>query len=222
MDYATKIYLDNLIEAVEKLNSPDWWSIGITVVNAAIMIWLGWNQYKLQKRQTEAIDYDTHKRLFVLLSNANNEIDNFLCDLWRHLWEPSYTNNKDYLVNKHIYLKNLKKDLADSYIDYELKFPTITFDKDGYYQILSLMASLTQQISSSIDEGIIELVQGVQKIYITDKEDEAYAEEISKLFKEHFDQCLCLHNLTGFIKQKRAVRCDNSLLEGIRAKCKID
>lgn len=41
MDYETKIYLDKLIEAVEELNSPDWWAIGITVVNALIMIWLG-------------------------------------------------------------------------------------------------------------------------------------------------------------------------------------
>ena len=218
--------MDNFCDFI---TNPDWWSVILSAIStiaviaiAVVQIKLQRQQTKLQERQTEAIDYDTRKRLFVLLSNANNEIDNFLCDLWRHLWEPSYTNNKDYLVNKHIYLKNLKKDLADSYIDYELKFPTITFDKDGYYQILSLMASLTQQISSSIDEGIIELVQGVQKIYITDKEDEAYAEEISKLFKEHFDQCLCLHNLTGFIKQNRAVRCDNSLLEGIRAKCKID
>ena len=57
MDYEIKIYLDNLIEAVEKLNSPDWWTIGITIVNALIMIWLGWKQYKLQKEQSKSQEY---------------------------------------------------------------------------------------------------------------------------------------------------------------------
>ena len=107
MTEETNIQLNKLVESIdgvsgqlellaENASNPDWWSIGITVVNAAIMIWLGWNQYKLQKRQTEAIDYDTRKRLFVLLNNANTEIDNFLYDLWRHLWEPHYTHNKSF------------------------------------------------------------------------------------------------------------------------------
>ena len=44
MDYETKILLNKLVEAVD---SPDWWAIGITIVNALIMAWLGWRQYKL-------------------------------------------------------------------------------------------------------------------------------------------------------------------------------
>ena len=51
MDYETKILLNRLAEEVEQLNEPDWWVIGITVVNALIMAWLGWRQYKLQKQQ---------------------------------------------------------------------------------------------------------------------------------------------------------------------------
>ena len=50
MDYETKLLLNKLVEAVD---CPDWWAIGITVVKAFIVAWLGWRQYKLQQRQTE-------------------------------------------------------------------------------------------------------------------------------------------------------------------------
>ncbi|MBP3565849.1 MAG: hypothetical protein J6J77_09510 [Alistipes sp.] len=57
MDYETKIYLEKLIGAVD---SPDWWSIGITAVNALIVvgltIWqlcLNRKQTKIQERQNE-------------------------------------------------------------------------------------------------------------------------------------------------------------------------
>ena len=69
--------------------------IGITVVNAAIMVWLGWRQYKLQqqqtelqKRQTEAQEYEIYRRLYLLVNNANNEIDEFLKNLYMGTWQP--------------------------------------------------------------------------------------------------------------------------------------
>ena len=53
MDYEANILLHRLVEEVEKLNEPDWWVIGITVVNALIMVWLAWRQYQLQKQQVK-------------------------------------------------------------------------------------------------------------------------------------------------------------------------
>ena len=68
MDQELLIKLSELVKAVEK---PDWWTIGITsaitIVNAVIMVWLGINQYKLQKRQTEAQEYEIYRRLYLLL-----------------------------------------------------------------------------------------------------------------------------------------------------------
>ncbi|MBQ8735954.1 MAG: hypothetical protein IJY75_08300 [Bacteroidaceae bacterium] len=78
MDYEIKILLNRLAEEVEKLNSPDWWIIGITVVNALIMIWLGWRQDKLQQRQTELQkqqilqqEYEIYSQLYKLVKKAN-------------------------------------------------------------------------------------------------------------------------------------------------------
>ena len=36
---ANQIGINRIVEAI---NSPDWWTIGITAVNAVIMVWLGW------------------------------------------------------------------------------------------------------------------------------------------------------------------------------------
>ena len=74
-----------LSELVDAINRPDWWTIGITctitVVNAAIMVWLGVNQYKLQRRQTEAQEYETYKKLYSQLNAVNAEIKMFVANL---------------------------------------------------------------------------------------------------------------------------------------------
>ena len=97
--------LDGLVEAV---NRPDWWAIGITsaitIINAAIMVWLGWNQYKLQKRQTEAQEYNVYRKLYILLSNANSEIDNFIEELDRLLWAPWHNSDKNALSRKKTHI----------------------------------------------------------------------------------------------------------------------
>ena len=221
------IHLTRLIEAV---NSPDWWAIGITVVNALIMVWLGYNQYRLQKRQTQLQelqtrqqDYETYKKLYVLLSSANAEIDSFLFNLNDSLWEPRYAIDKEYLKRKQKYIDTLWKDLSDSYIDYELKFSKETFNKSGYLRILSLMSRLIQQTLMSLEKGEVIIAQGTQRIPIIDnKVDEAYSVAITRHFTNPFLQGILMQNFDDFIKQKNDVRCDNAILEEIRTKCKID
>ena len=88
MDYESKILLNRLVDEVEKLNSPDWWVIGITFVNALIMVWLGWKQYKLQQRQTKLQEqqilqqeYEIYSKLYKLVKRADVEIEHFLGEI---------------------------------------------------------------------------------------------------------------------------------------------
>ena len=89
MDYETKIYFDKLIEAVDKLDSPDWWTIcitsAITIVNATIMVWLGVNQYKLQRQQAKAEEYNRYLSLYIPIQSLKSEIDDFIRKLWYYL-----------------------------------------------------------------------------------------------------------------------------------------
>ena len=216
--------LQNLVEAV---NRPDWWTIGITsaitIINAAIMVWLGWNQYKLQKRQTEAQEYDIYRKLYILLSNANSQIDGFLNDLDKALWEPYYNMDKEFLKRKQTFINKLMEDLRVSYIDYELKFSKEAFNKDGYLQILSLMSRIIQQTIISLGKDEVEIFRGVQTITSErGKEDEAYALHITLHFKENYLRNVLIQNLESFIELKRKVRCDDVVLDRIRTKCKID
>lgn len=226
--------LQELVEAIKNLdipaetvNRPDWWTIGITsaitIINAAIMVWLGWNQYKLQKRQAEAQEYDVYRKLYILLSNANSQIDSFLNDLDMSLWEPYYKNDKDFLKRKQTFVDKLMKDLRDSYIDYELKLSKETFNKDGYLQILSLMSRIIQQTMISLEKDEIEIFRGVQTITSErGKEDKAYAYHITLHFKEDYLRNVLIQNLESFIELKHKVRCKDAVLESIRTKCKID
>ena len=217
-------------QLIDALNGPDWWSIGITIVNAMIMAWLGISQYKLQKRQTElqqrqteAQEYDIYRKLYILLSNANSQIDGFLNDLDKALWEPYYNMDKEFLKRKQTFIDKLMKDLRDSYIDYELKFSKEAFNKDGYLQILSLMSRIIQQTTISLEKDEVEIFRGVQTITSErGKEDEAYALHITLHFKENYLRNVLIQNLESFIELKRKVRCDDVVLDRIRTKCKID
>lgn len=217
MDYESKILLNNLV------SSTDFWTIVITAVNALIMVWLGWNQYKLQKRQTKVQEYDIYRKLYTLLSNANNEIDKFLEDLFHGLWEHHYKADKNFLQRKLTLIDNIRKDLSESYIDYELKFSKDIFNKDGYLQILSFMSQIIQNIISSVEKNEVRLIQGVQSLkYEEGKEDESYASAIANRITQSYCRVVLMRGLESFIQQKKVVRCDNALLDKIRKKCKID
>ena len=216
-----------LVEAVDKLNSPDWWTIGITsaitVVNAAIMVWLGWKQYKLQQQQFRTQEYEILKRLYILVSNANRLIDNFIEDLDMSLWEPCYNSNKDALSQKKTHIDNLFKDLRESYTDYELKLSKDSFNKDGYLTIFDLMSRLLQHTIESLEKGEAHLSQGHQTVHsVSGDMEEGHIRHICLHFKGRRMQNLLYMNLRRFVELKKSVRCDDSLLERIRAKCKID
>ena len=238
MDNETKQIFEQLIEAinnnrvdssqlVEAVNSPDWWTIGITsaitVVNAAIMVWLGWKQYKLQQQQFRTQEYEILKRLYILVSNANRLIDNFIEDLDMSLWEPCYNSNKDALSQKKTHIDNLFKDLRESYTDYELKLSKDSFNKDGYLTIFDLMSRLLQHTIESLEKGEAHLSQGHQTVHsVSGDMEEGHIRHICLHFKGRRMQNLLYMNLRRFVELKKSVRCDDSLLERIRAKCKID
>lgn len=234
MDIDPQILLQELVEAVKNLDglveavsSPDWWAIGITsaitIINAAIMVWLGWNQYKLQKRQTEAQEYNVYRKLYILLSNANSEIDNFIEELDRLLWAPWHNSDKNALSRKKTHIDKLLSDLRESYVDYELKLSKETFNKNGYLKILSLMSRVLQHTIDSLEKGEAQLSQGTQTIYnVNGDMEEGDIRHICSHFKGGVMLDALYQTLKQFVELKKSVRCDDSLLESIGAKCKID
>ena len=219
MDTNTQI----LQELVEAVNRPDWWAIGITVVNALIMVWLGWRQYKLQKQQTYAQEYETYKNFYLLIRNANIEIDNFLDNILMAMWEPHYTNDKDYLKRKHIQVDAIYKELNKNIVDYELKLSNNLVDVNGYLYLLSTMSRLYQYFDKAMEHDNIKMDIGSQSIsYEHDKRDEALMTDIIQHFKSPILKDAYKSYLSDFIYYKNKTRCDSSILDKIKDKCKIE
>ena len=180
-------------------------------------------QTKLQEQQVRAQEYEVYKRLYMLVSNANGEIDNFIEELDRLLWEPYYNSDKNALSRKKTHIDKLFNDLRDSYVDYELKLSKETFNKDGYLNILNLMSRVLQHTIDSLEKGEAHLSQGHQTIYnVNGDMVEGEIRHICSHFKEGMKLAALYQTLKRFIELRQKVRCDDSLLESIRAKCKIE
>lgn len=213
-----------LQELVKAVNCPDWWTIGITsaitIVNAAIMVWLGWKQYKLQKRQTESQEFGIYKKLFSLLSCANMEIETFLSVLETYLCKSSFEDAMGCLQNDKSRIDKLLTDFKEGYVDFELKISKKSFNKEGYMRILSLMSLILRLTIESLEKGKAHLQAKAQAVDFED-EDNAYAQLIVAHFNDvniHTTQMQCLKR---FIKVKKSVRCDEKFLDKIKQKCKI-
>ena len=227
MEQEIQVVLSDLIKVISR---PDWWTIWITIVNAAIMVWLGWRQYKLQqqqtelqKRQTEAQEYEIYRRLYILVSNANNEIDEFLKNLFKATWLPHIQMDKDFLLRKQRYIEQLKKDLSENYLDYKLKFSKETFNADGYLNIISQMLYIVQQFNESIAKGEVNIARGSQQFTCErGKEDEKYAYIIASRFKTLDLEGMIMGGLMNFVEQKNALVCSDKILDAIKERCRIN
>ena len=237
-----------LKELVEAVSTPDWWSVIATIIaaiTAAVITYvlgrrqnelqqqqlklqeqqneIQKRQTKLQEQQVRAQEYEVRKRLYLLLTNANREIDNFIEELDWLLWQPWHNSNEGGLNRKKAHIDKLFNDLSDSYVDYELKLSKDTFNKDGYLNILNLMSRVLQHTIDSLEKGEAHLSQGHQTIYnVNGDMVEGEIRHSCSHFKEGIKLVGLYQTLKQFTELRQKVRCDNSLLEDIKAKCKID
>ena len=214
-------------QLIDALDGPDWWSIGITIVNALIMVWLGISQYKLQKRQTElqqrqteAQEYEIYKRLYMLLVQVHNEVNEFMHNVSFGTWGTYYQADKELLVRKEKSINQLKNDLLTNYVDYELKFSNCLFDKGAYRQILNTMSSVLFHVNQAIEKDEVNMPLGCQHIPSIDgdmEKGEAYA-----LAERFVHVEFMLQGFMNFVNQKRRLGSCEEALKVIKEKCKID
>ena len=214
-------------QLIDALDGPDWWSIGVTIVNAMIMVWLGISQYKLQKRQTElqqrqteAQEYEIYKRLYMLLVQVHNEVNEFMHNVSFGTWGTYYQADKELLVRKEKSINQLKNDLLTNYVDYELKFSKGLFDKEAYRQILNTMSAILFHVNQAIEKDEVNMPVGSQQIPSIDgdmEKGEAFA--LAGRFK-HME--FMLQGFMNFVNQKRRLGSCEEALKVIKEKCKID
>lgn len=248
MDYETKIYLDNLIEAVKKLDSPDWWGFGATVFVGIVAAGITWilgrrqnelqeqqlkiqerqnelqeQQTKLQEQQTKAQEYEVYRNLYRIVKRANSSIDSFLDDLWTALWDDTYKFAPDYYIKQRQEILSLNEEFEINAIDFKLKFSKEFFDTNLYQEVFKLMVDVYQTIDTQSNPQLngIELVSGMQRVFDREVEkDKKLAGAISRCFTSEWHKNHIHQILMRFIEIKQGV-INEELLNKIEHHCNI-
>ena len=223
MDYETKILLNKLIEAVD---SPDWWVIGITIVNAFIMVWLALRQNELHKQQIRQQEYAIYSQLYKLVKRVDAEIDGYLNEISTSFGVISWKMAKDgFLKRKLAYIVQLRNELEQNAIDFEIKFSKDFFNLDGYRGILGIMIHNLQLLVKMVDEDkMLYDSSSHQTIFDVDgslEKGEVYY--IAQHIKDKTYEVAIGSNLLDFVEKKKKLReGGNDILEKIRERCKVE
>lgn len=167
MNYETKIYLDKLIEAV---NSPDWWTIVLTIINIGAFIFVAVTQIKLQKQQTKlqeqqtkAQEYEIYKRLYKIVDEIYREFNDLYTNVYAgivylHTAKLNYWSAHKDTVNE------LESKFREIEIDLTLKFGA--YKKEvSYIKILFFLSRhLLDEVQKLYNDGHICCITDLDKM----------------------------------------------------------
>ena len=172
MDYETKILLNRLVEAV---GNPDWYTIiitsVITIINASIMLWLGWKQYKLQQKQVKLEEYDLYRQMYNCINAIHINTRGFTLLIY---WGFANLNSGHWDERKKE-ISLWMESIDNLSVDFQLKFPEEIDLQYKYKVLISLMSMLITQAEAITKEGLLnkqcnQINETVNDIKKTEKE----------------------------------------------------
>lgn len=168
MDTNTQI----LQELVEAVNSPDWWTIGITVVNALIMVWLGVKQNKLQTQQNKLARYSENKQLLFIIRDINSNAGRIIMDIQRKIY--LLKDNSTYFQDQCELWKKRMQDFIDNSEDLRLKIG-MTKDEYNAYMVVFMFSDLVLYLLIEYyEEGYIDIEELDRMPYIKSFDNDEY------------------------------------------------
>lgn len=258
MENETNILLSELVEAVEKLNNPDLWSVGATVLAAVVAAVITYvlgkrqnelqkqqlkiqerqnelqeeqtrlqkQQNKLQEQQIRQQEYEIYSRLYKLVKKADVEIDEYLDEITSSLGVIPWKRAEDgFLKLKLDYILELRKELEDNAIDFEIKFTKEFFDLEAYRHLLSSMTLNLRNLVKMVEEKkMIFDGAGAHRIYGVDGDiEKGKAYYIAQHIKDKQYEVAVGSNFLHFIEDRKKLReGGNDILEKIRERCKVE
>ena len=158
MDYETKIYLEKFIEAIEELNSPDWWTIVLAITNFVMALALTIWQICLNKKQTKFQEYESYKDLYKLIKEIHFQSNSILSSINRILCVKYY--KESYAIHLHklnMEICSLSTEFSKSQDDLELKVKLKDNAILNYTLILLNMTSIVSKIEDYVENQIIDI-----------------------------------------------------------------
>lgn len=152
MDYEIKILFNRLIDVID---TPDWYTIIITsiitIINAIIMIWLGWKQYKLQQKQVKHEEYDLYRQMYNCIKAIHINTTGFTLLIY---WGFAEINSEHWNERKKE-IALWMRSIDDLSVDFQLKFPEEIDLQYKYKVLISLMSMVITQAETISKEGLL-------------------------------------------------------------------
>lgn len=183
-------------------------------------------QTKLQEQQIRQQEYSIYRQLYKLVKKADNEIDTYLNEITDSFGLIPWKRADDGFLKKKItYIEQIRNELEDNAIDFEIKFTKEFFDLKGYRDILFVMIHNLQLIDKLVDEEKVFFTNSsVQKIYAVEgcmEKGKAYY--VAQHIKNKTYEVAIGSNLLGFVEQRKKLReGGRNILDKIRERCKVE
>lgn len=212
------------------ITNPDWWNVIATIfaaiVAAGITCVLGKRQNRLQEQQIRQQEYAIYSQLYKLVKRVDAEIDGYLNEIIDSLGVVPWKKAKDgYLQRKLEYLLELRNEMEQNALDFEIKFSKDFFDLSGYRSIiaemihnLQLLVNMVEADKMLYDYGCLLTIQDVDGSI-----EKGHVYYIAKHIKDKQYEVAVGSNLLHFIEHKKNLReSSNDILAKIRERCKVE
>ena len=212
------------------ITNPDWWNVIATfaaaIVAAGITYILGKRQEKLQqqqlelqKRQTEAAEFEFYKRLTLIIKEIHFEAKYVMLDVTHYL-----VNKINILPENNIWRQKVKKcielskQLEDCETDIELKFSKGFVDIDAYKWVLMSMSQFSSMFESLLLENKVVITN-----QISIKVDKPYIDSVNRISQRVDEICRddFAYKLLNFLNANDCVDEDETMAK-IKNRSKID
>ena len=183
-------------------------------------------QTKLQEQQIRQQEYEIYSRLYKLVKKADVEIDEYLDEITSSLGVIPWKRAEDgFLKLKLDYILELRKELEDNAIDFEIKFTKEFLDLEAYRHILSSMTLNLRNLVKMVEGKKMHYDYGCsQTIYNVDGDiEKGMAYYIAQHIKDKQYEVAVRSNFLHFIEDRKKLReGGNDILEKIRERCKVE
>lgn len=219
------------------ITSPDWWSVIATFLAAFVAAWITYKfgkrqnelqeqQTKLQEQQILQQEYEIYSKLYKLVKRADVEIDYFLDEIIEKIALISCEKTVHiFLQQKQDYLEQLRNDLEQNSINFEIKFSKEFFDLNGYRNILGFMVYNLKSLVKMIDDKKMVFIKTYSQIIdsVDDSIEKGKAYYIAQHIKDEQYKVIIGSNLLSFVERRNKLRENsNDVLAKIRERCKIE
>lgn len=212
------------------LTNPEWWSVIATFTTAVVAAYvthnIGKRQNELIKQQIRQQEYDIYSQLYKLVKKADVEIDYYLSEITDSLGVVPWKKAKEgFLKNKLEYINQLRSELQQNALNFEIKFTKDFFDVDCYGDVLDIMIHNLKLLDKMVDEDkMIFEESSSQRIFNIDGSiEKGQAYYIAQHIKDKTYENIIGSNLLYFIEQRDKLRSgSDNILERIRERCKVE